>query len=174
MGNADGDGVEISNGVGLTLEERNRRSGIFGITYQELGDDLSMRPGSLEDIVIILDACYTYDMAENLRDYLRDIKRVRTFPTIISAGNKNSEVGLIGSTNLLSTWIDVIGLDSPVLGDHVIKIDEAFSKGLGNDLAVFFSENNNPPLEIAMNSLNPSECGCTGSSCPLEQPTITS
>ena len=135
LGNGDGNGIGISNGI-------------FDISYQELGDDLSMRPGSLEDVVIILDACYTYNMAENLRDYLRDVKKTRTFPTIISAGNKNSEVGYSSEVDLLSTLIDISGSDSSVLGSHIIGVDEALSRSTSNDIAVFFSENNNPPLKI--------------------------
>ncbi len=155
-GSGDGDGVSIGNNF-------------FHISYQELGDDLSIRSGNLEDVVVILDACYTYNMAENLRNYLRNIKGVVTFPTIISVANKDSIAGYSSIEETLFGMLgNVVGSDRIVLGGHILKVDEFSSENTGNDLAVFFSEDNNLPLEIAMNSLNPTKCGCTGDSCPIQ------
>jgi len=59
------------------------------ISFVELGDALHER-GDLEDVTIVLDACYTKDFADNLYSYLSDIdpENERERPVIISVTNR--------------------------------------------------------------------------------------
>jgi hypothetical protein len=55
------------------------------ISYQELGDALIKR-GNLQEVVILIDACYSYNFSANLLNHL--FKQNSTvFPLIVSVGN---------------------------------------------------------------------------------------
>ena len=133
----------------------------FGFRYDEYVDILLQR-GSLDEIILIIDSCFSYDFAEQL---LEDLSRKNSpsYPVIITVSNK----GRLGYPVFLSSLRRLYLRDNEqLLGSHIYRAEQySFNK---QDSAVFFSENNNPPLEIAMNSLNPSECGCTEDSCPIE------
>ena len=147
-----------------------------GFRYNEFADILLER-GDLDEIVLIVDACFSYDFSSSLLKDLRD-KGSSSFPTIITITNKGNVgyantggfFGIPKSLFLLSLESLDIGDKNPLLGEHIYKA-EFFSRfsddELVQDSAVFFSESGFP-IEIAKNFINSGCDICIGTSCPIE------
>lgn len=134
------------------------------IRYDEFADILLQR-GNLDEVTLIIDSCFSYNFAEQLIQNLKE-KGSMKYPTIITETNK----GKFGYLNTFIKALEKTILEDnvPLKGSHIYEAEYyQFSK---QDSAVFFSEDGtSPPLEIAMNTLNPSQCeACTGDSCPIE------
>ena len=152
----------LEGGMAPKLGEADEDS-CDGFRYDEFAEILLER-GELGEVILIIDSCFSYNFAEKLIESLREKNSV-TFPTIITAANKEQLTYIGAFLNSLDS-LD-IKPKKPLLGKHIYKAEE-FSYAY-QDSAVFFSENGvSLPLEIAMNSLNPTDCGCTGDSCPIE------
>ncbi|MDO8516816.1 MAG: hypothetical protein Q7S33_01705, partial [Nanoarchaeota archaeon] len=123
----------------------------------EIGDILLKR-GNLQEVILILDACHSYNFAENLINYL-EIKGSKSYPTIITETNKNR----FGRFNvLLKSFISLNKkLDEPLLGKDVLNAG-SFSFDI-QDSAFFFSQTGkDKPIEISQNYMNHE---CTGEDC---------
>ncbi|MFH1848968.1 MAG: HEAT repeat domain-containing protein [archaeon] len=148
------------------------------IHYSELGDDLFERNlnENISNVIIIADTCLSYDYASNLLDYLKNVKRMREFPAIITVTNKGRYGSSIlditklekGVTSVFLESVKNLGISagSPLRGGDIYEAETANFEH--QDLAVFFFGDGSFPVEIAMNSLN-HECsgGCTGDYCPI-------
>ena len=132
--------------------------GLNHIAEEDLGDDLFER-GNLDEVMIMLDACFTYDFTEKLIDYLKIEKGVNKFPTIITETNKGrygrgaATVENPISRSIFLTSLEKLNLNKgeALLGKHIYEAEKfSFSS---QDSAVFFADDGNFPTEIAQNSL---------------------
>ncbi len=73
-------------------ETSDELSNPLAISYRELGDalyELHNKGCRLREVVILVDACYSYDFSANLLNYLED-KGINDFPLVVSATNYNT------------------------------------------------------------------------------------
>ena len=148
------------------------------IDFTELGNALKDRD-DLGKVIVIIDACFSYDFAQNLYDNLDDIEYK---PTIITETNRDS-YGYSGAnyiyestdksissyeesfflSSIIKTYIDS-GRIGHLRGKQIIDAEKyAFDK---QDSAIFFGGEN--PVEIASNKIGKSECGmCEEGVCPV-------
>ena len=167
---SSGENVIWFSGHGLS-ESLELSSFGGAIDYKEFGDALIKR-GNLKDVIIIIDACFSYDYAENLINYLKD-KKITRLPTIITETNKGSYgYGGHSGSLFLDSLINV-QKSGPLLGGHIYEAEQ-YSWNT-QDSAVFFSSEGETPLEIATNYIPEDCCGGTCSfpeKTSLSKPTL--
>ncbi|MDO8623562.1 MAG: hypothetical protein Q7R52_04920 [archaeon] len=123
----------------------------------EIGDMLLKR-GNLQEVILILDACYSYNFAENLINYL-EIEGSKSYPVIITVTNKNR----YGRLGLLIESFQGLNkkLDEPLLGKDLLNAES--SSFYLQDSGFFFSQTGkDKPVEISQNYMNHE---CTGEEC---------
>ncbi|MEK6952809.1 MAG: hypothetical protein AABX29_07380 [Nanoarchaeota archaeon] len=147
------------------------------INYIELGDALKSRRDDLNNVIIILDDCFSYDFVQNLYNYLG----AGTKPTVITETNRGSYGWINENYNYIypdgtnSTEISIFlsslirayinsGRMGPLMGSYIIDAEQySFNK---QDSAIFFGGAD--PTEIASNYFENSECGlCENGVCPV-------
>ncbi|MBS3151569.1 HEAT repeat domain-containing protein [Candidatus Woesearchaeota archaeon] len=146
--------------------DRTKEESCSGFKYDEFADILLIR-GNLHEITLIIDSCLSYNFAEQLINDLKE-KNSRYFPTIIVETGK----GRYGGFNIFLDSLKSLNLPigDPLIGRHIFGSEQSSLRF--QDSAVFFSEDGiSPSLEIAMSTLNPTQCGeCTGDYCPVSLP----
>ena len=131
------------------------------ISYQELADTFIKR-ADLQEVTLIIDACVGFDYAENLFSTLKD-KKTKSYPNVIAIANK----GKLGTGGAFLTALQSLRIrqNNPLLGEHIYRAEE-YTFRL-EDIAVFYSEEGDYPIEITQNSLDHSCSTCEGESCSL-------
>lgn len=139
----------------------------FGFRFNDFADILLAR-GDLDNLILIIDSCFSYNFAEQLLDDL-EIKGTPYYPIVITASNKGKfgwGEGLFQKSQLLDSLYKVISGSEPLLGKHIYEAEEHSFKL--QDSAVFFSEDRTKKsIEIAKMYLN-HECTdvmCVGGIC---------
>jgi hypothetical protein len=102
----------------------------WAINYEEIGEAL-IKSNNIENIILVLDTCYSYDFAKNLFDYLKR-NGIEQMPKIISSANKN-RVSISGPLSIIHTddfslsnsqFVDPLlfeDLRDGLKGSHLIK-----------------------------------------------------
>ena len=168
---SEGEAYSLSNGFFESKDSKTR------IDFTEIGDALKVR-GNLDGVIIIIDACFSYDFAKNLYNHLGDVNK----PTIITETNKGS-YGYSGAyytyespdkittsleeswflSSLIKTYIDS-GRTGPLKGEYIFNAEQYSMNS--QDSAVFFG--GKEPVEIASNNVGESECSmCEEGVCPV-------
>lgn len=158
---SEGEAYSLSNGFFESKDSKTR------IDFTEIGDALKVR-GNLDEVIIIIDACFSYDFAKNLYNHLGDVNK----PTIITETNKGS-YGYSGAyyiyespdkittsleeswflSSLIKTYIDS-GRTGPLKGEYIFNAEQYSMNS--QDSAVFLG--GKEPVEIASNKIGESEC----------------
>ncbi|MAF51251.1 MAG: hypothetical protein CMH64_04125, partial [Nanoarchaeota archaeon] len=161
--NGHGGKTSLGLGYGADFVEGSSESKPGLIFFEDLGDDLSKR-GKLSEVTILIDACFSYNFAESLIDYLKNKKRVNEFPTIITETNKDR----YGYGDRFIESLESLNLQEklPLLGEHIYESER--TSLTRQDSAVFFAEEGKIPLEVAENTLYHGCPVCEGGVCPIE------
>ncbi len=146
---AEGDYIPMKTG-GETLPKEQRR-----ISSEELGDALIERgKDNLAQVRIIVGACFSYNFAENLNNYLAK-NGATSSPTVVAITNKNNVgasclvEGEYSYSCLLNSYNRVYGdrKNQPFIGQYALDAEEfMFDK---QDNGVFFGSDKGPSTEIS-------------------------
>ncbi len=133
-----------------------------------LGADLAeslFDRGRLDEVLLILDSCYSYDFAVHLIDTLKFLE-VDSFPTIIVSANEGKiSTSTLGYSNFLFALKKLpLSIGQHLLGKDIYEAEKYVYDS--QDLAVFYPYEDGL-LEIALNNLNHDCPVCEGDSCPI-------
>jgi len=135
------------------------------ISFKEFGDSLALR-GKLNEVVVILDACFSYNFAYNVKDYLVEEKGIIELPIFITETNK----GRYGYGEVFISSLEKLNLPNgqALLGNNIFDAEESSYEF--QDSAVIYPETGGKSFDISLNSLGHGCDGleCNGGRCSLE------